>query len=70
MRAGSLVGRTVLDMNISTDRVPPTNIKCVSENGTVECILTDIATGKRVANFTIHEDLVDALPHLIDIYLR
>lgn len=63
-------GDVLLEMNVSTEKMPPTNIKCISGNGVVECIITDIATKRQIASFKIKEDLKDQIPQLLHIYIR
>lgn len=59
----------VLDMVISTDRIPPRQILCKREDSeTVVCYITDRATNRRVAEFKISNELVPNIPDLIKLY--
>lgn len=60
----------VLDMVVSTDKIPPRWVLC-TRNGDdiVVCSITDKATSKKIAEFKISKDLLPTIPQLLQLYI-
>ena len=64
------MGDVVLDMVVSTDRIPPRHVVCQrSIDDITVCKITDKATGKEVAEFRISNDLLNTIPELLKLYI-
>jgi len=64
--------KKILDMKISTDRIPLAHIECNdgSQDGTITCTITDIATKSIIAKFEVGDELKEQIPQLLQLYLR
>lgn len=61
----------ILDMVLTTEKLPMTHIICklVNEN-LAECTIIDVATKRERAKFRIKEDLIGHIPQLLQLYIK
>jgi len=60
----------VLDMRVSTSKMPPSHVVCTKEDGKVSCRIIDVATNRKIAEFKVSEELQAQIPQLLDLYIR
>jgi len=48
----------------------PADVECLTRDGTIYCEIDDVATGRKLADFIIKEDLKETIPDLLKLYLQ
>ncbi|NPA98055.1 MAG: hypothetical protein GXO43_01625 [Crenarchaeota archaeon] len=60
----------VLQMRIATNKMPPADVVCKREDNHVFCEITDVATHRKIAHFTVSKDLQSQIPEILSLYMN